>query len=128
MSNIFEGTFLAFITLLIVIVFIIKIISENRTKRVIIEKGKFDENIKYFLTASLESYVPSSLKWGLVLLGIGLAIILGQIVPIKYQSVITFGGMFVFAGIGFLVYYFVALKEMKKKSKQNSEIGSQKAE
>jgi hypothetical protein len=89
-------------------VLMIKIISDNRIKKMLIERGKVDENIK-FLYQSIAARDPlSSVKWGLVLIGIGLAFLLGQLFPYSVSDEAVIGLMFLFAGIGFLVYYFMA--------------------
>ena len=47
------------------------------------------------------------MKWGLVLIGIGLALFIGQLFPYDIKEEITIGGMFFLAGVGFLIYYFI---------------------
>ena len=54
----------------------------------------------------------SSFKWGLVLIGIGVAFFIGNLWDLHEELVV--GLMFILAGLGFFVYYFLATKEMKK--------------
>ena len=102
--------FLIPITIFIVFGYIIKIISDNRVRNKLIEKGLVNEDVKNLYADRLADRNLSSLKWGLVLVGIGLAFFIGQMFREEIANEITAGGMFVFAGIGFLVYYFIAKK------------------
>lgn len=105
------------IVIVIVIAVIVKIISDNRIRRLAIEKGVVNEDMKFLYSDRFEGKVPSSLKWGFVLIGIGLALFIGQVVPYRMTDEITIGGMFLFAGTGLVVYYFVA-NRIYKKAKQ----------
>ena len=95
------------IVLFICFVAVIKIISDNRVKKLLIEKGKVDENLK-FLHYQTARNPLSSVKWGFVLIGIGLAFLLGQLFPYDVSDESIIGLMFLFAGIGFMIYYFMA--------------------
>jgi hypothetical protein len=93
------------------VVAVIKMISDNRIKNRLIDAGKTGEKIENLnLSADLYSNPINAIKWGLVLLGIGLAFMLGQLFPYRISDSSTFGLMLIFAGIGFLVYYFIAKK------------------
>jgi hypothetical protein len=96
------------ITMFIAFVAIVKIISDNRVKKMLIERGKVDENIKFLYQTPYWSTPLSSLKWGFVLVGIGLAFLLGQLFPYSVSDEAVIGLMFLFAGVGFLLYYFMA--------------------
>ena len=68
-----------------------------------------DEKAKYlYLRAERRAVDPlSSVKWGMVLVGIGLALLVGNLFPYDINEGMTFGLMFLFAGIAFLIYYFM---------------------
>ena len=102
------------LTLFIVFAVIVKIISDNRIRRLAIEKGIVNEDMKFLYYDRFEGKVPSSLKWGFVLIGIGLAVFVGQLVPYDMTEEITIGGMFFLAGVGLVVYYFVANRIYQK--------------
>ncbi len=102
------------VTLFIVFAVIIKIFSDNRVRRLAIEKGVVNEDMKFLYFDRFEGKVPSSLKWGFVLIGIGLAVFIGQLVPYDMTEEITIGGMFFLAGVGLVVYYFVANRIYQK--------------
>lgn len=86
---------------------IVKVISDNSVRRKIVEKGELNEHVKH-LFARQGEYVPSSLKWGLVLTAIGTAILIGQLAPVAYRDEVTISGMFIMAGLALIIYYFIA--------------------
>jgi CDP-diglyceride synthetase len=92
---------------------IIKVVSDNRIRRQLIESGKIDEHIKYLYTPHLkkDNNFLSNLKWGLVLIGLGAALFIGRLFPYEMEGEGTMGLMFLFAGLAFFIYYFVSKKE-----------------
>ncbi|GAB4372964.1 MAG: hypothetical protein Kow0042_16580 [Calditrichia bacterium] len=107
------------IGLFMIVAYVIKVLSDNRLRHRLVEKGIIDENIKYLYADHMQVQHLSSLKWGLVLVGLGLAFLIGQIVVPEISDEVTVGAMFLFAGLGFLVYYFLAkriLAEEKSKA------------
>jgi len=111
------------LTFFLMVAYIIKILSDNKIRRLAIEKGLLNENMKYLYYDRFEGKVPASLKWGFVLLGIGLAIFVGQMAPTGNTEEVTIGGMFLFAGLGLIIYYFVA-KQIYKKAKEEEALSS----
>ncbi len=91
---------------------IIKILSENRTRRMLINKGELNKELLPVLTGGMGASPLQSMKWGLVLVGIGLALLLGRLFPEDISNDITLAMMFIFAGVGFLVYYFISKKQL----------------
>jgi hypothetical protein len=120
----FEPDFIGPLGFFVICGFIVKLILDYRLKRRLLDKGEIDKNVTALFFNKAEYLAPTSLKWGLVLIGLGLAIIIGQMLPYDYdRGEITFSLMLLFAGIGLLIYYAVAnqkLKEMKKNGKFNS--------
>jgi len=94
----------------------LKILVDAKIRHKLIDKGMVDENIKYLYPERSELNVPASLKWGMVLVGIGLGFVIGQLVPSHMSDEVTVGSMFILAGLGLILYYFVA-KKMINKSK-----------
>lgn len=93
-------------------IYVIKTISDNRIRRRLIESGQVDEKIKYlyFTAQNADPAYFSSVKWGLILIALGLALFLQQFLPYRFDDELTFGMMFLLAGIAFIVYYFLAKK------------------
>lgn len=98
----------------------IKILSDNAVRRKLIDKGLIDENVKYLYSNRLESQAPASLKWGMVLIAVGAAILIGQFVPYSFQEEATISGMFIMAGVALIAYYFLA-KRLIAKSKEEKQ-------
>ena len=98
------------------IVGVVKIVSDWRLRTKLIDKGLVDEKVK-FLYADGLGHAMSNLKWGLVLIGIGLAAMLGQWFEYYLEPEAVFGLIFIFAGLGFLLYYAVASNHIKKEAR-----------
>lgn len=83
---------------------LLKILTDAILRNKLVNQGKVDENVKY-LFAQYGLRKKSDIKWGLVLIGIGLAIMVYQFTEITSEAVL--GLMFLFAGIAFLLSYFL---------------------
>jgi uncharacterized membrane protein len=90
---------------------IIKVLSDNRLRSKLIEKGHVDESIKALYS---RQNVLSSLKWGFVLVGLGLALLLSQLLPVDVREEVIVGSMFLLAGVGLLSFYYLSNRIMKK--------------
>jgi hypothetical protein len=108
------------IGLFMVVAYVIKTIVENGTRRKLIDKGMVDENVKYLYADVPESRILSALKWGMVAIAIGLAIFVGQMVRPSLQEEVTIGCMFLFGGIGLVIYYVITRKTLERSRKENS--------
>jgi len=95
---------------------VVKVISDNRLRQKLIDRGELGENIKHLYT-SPKYQTLSSLKWGFVLVGLGLALLIGQLIPVDIQDEIIVGAMFILAGSGLLLYYYIS-NQLQKKSNQ----------
>ncbi len=96
--------------------YVIKILSDNRVRNRLIEKGILDEKVKFLYLDTFQKKNFSSLKWGMVLIALGLALFIGEILPEDNQEEMTFGLMLLFAGIAFLIYYFLTKRMITKTS------------
>ena len=92
----------------------LKAILNYAVKKRLIEKGLVNENVKFL--ADYEGGFLSSLKWGLVLIGIGAALLIARLAKydIEEEGLFVFGLMFLMAGIGLLVHYFIAAQKSKE--------------
>lgn len=88
---------------------------EYRIKRELIQRGMVDEKVKYLAFNALEQHAPSSLKWGIVFTFVGLAVLIIQVIPYVYMTgELVLSVMLIAAGVGLLLYYFIASQLMKK--------------
>jgi uncharacterized membrane protein len=90
---------------------ITKIITDTMTRHRIINKGLVDENVKYLFQNYGRRCSHSNIKWGMVLIGIGIAVLVRQLAPYSVSDEMMVGLMFLFAGIAFLIYYPIAKKQ-----------------
>lgn len=101
------------------VVAIVKIISDSNFRKQLIEKGLAEDDVRQLYVATSTSQSMSSLKWGMVLVGMGAALLIGQFFPHYVNDQVTFGLMFLFAGIGFLIYYPIAARLSKENDQNN---------
>jgi len=110
---------LPLIAMFLVVPVVIKLLSENKTRRKLIEKGLVDENIKYLFPDKPKDYVSSSLKWGMVLIAMGLAVFAGQMAPRDLMEEVTIGCMLILGGLALVLYYIIANKKLNKSKEEN---------
>jgi len=96
--------------------FMLKIFFDYRIKKQLIEKDKVDENVKFLNQSGPETKMLTNLKWGMVLVGIGLAMLISWWFPRQIGDEGTIGLMFLFAGVGFLISAGLASKIGKDKN------------
>jgi undecaprenyl pyrophosphate phosphatase UppP len=98
---------------------LVRMVSENRLRHKLIEKGMVDEKINFFFASRPPAHSASSLKWGIVLIAVGLAFMLSYLVhswvPTAIREEITAGVVFFMAGLAMIVYYAIA-RGLEKKS------------
>ena len=93
------------------------IIGRHRERMGMIEKGMKAEDIKAMFGRSFEEPHPlTSLKWGIVLVSVGLAVMLGLFLHSAYNYIE--GGIFpglvaVFGGAGLILFYFIANRKVQ---------------
>ncbi len=105
------------------ICFVVKAFLDYFMRKRLIDKGLVDKNVKYLF--SYGSPALSSLKWGMVLIGIGAAVIIGRLVPYRWSDEATISGMFVLAGLALVIYYFIAPKSSS--DKEHGDISEQQS-
>ena len=89
------------------IVLLVKIISDNRLRQKLVEKGIVDENVKY-LYAKRESSSGGSLKWGIFLVAIGAALMIIRMAPHVFYDESAFGLLMISGGVALFAHYFIA--------------------
>jgi hypothetical protein len=98
---------------------LVKVVSESRLYAKLIEKGMVDEKIKPLFNPRSILESASSLKWGLVMIAVGLAFMftfaIREWVPAGIRGEITAGAVFFMAGLAMIVYYAIARSQEKKK-------------
>lgn len=93
--------------------------TRHKIRMMIVERGLIDENLKYLfgsVTSRPNRY--ATLKWGLVALFIGLALLV--VIPLqqfawahRHEGELITGIIFLAGGMAFLLYYFIVAKREK---------------
>jgi len=110
------------LTFTIATAIVVYLYLSNRSKErlALIEKSSSHEDLK-LLFAKRKASDPSVYrvaKWGILLVSVGLAIILGIILQPYMAEEITFGLVVLFPGIGLLVYYSLFKNSLNQHSEQ----------
>jgi hypothetical protein len=87
------------------------VFTRHRERMTIIERGLKPEDLKaLYDRGSFRFTLGSSLKWGMVFVGIGLAILVGMWLRTAYmvEEGVFPGLIALFGGIGLVVYYLIA--------------------
>lgn len=92
------------------IIAIIREASQSKIRQQIIDKGLNSVNVQNLFPARPLFQTHSSLKWGVLLIGVGLVLFVRHLVPIDVSDEATIGAMLVTAGACLLVFYFIAPK------------------
>ena len=81
---------------------------DYRMKQKLIEKGLIGEQAKMLERDYLSRFPMSSLKWGMILTFVGIAVIVVQSLPRYTEDEVIFGIIVLAAGVALLLYYFIA--------------------
>ena len=99
-----------FVTLFGMIGYVTRVISDNRVKRELVSMNADKETIDYlFLRAPEQSY-ENNLKWGIVIVAIGVAFGLMEVLGLNAEQPMTYALLFVFSGGGLLGFYALKAK------------------
>jgi hypothetical protein len=104
------------------IVWIVKIISDNRIRRKVLDQRVSDELADAILNKNVAApSALSALKWGLVVVAIGGALVLVQLLSIDADEPLTFGLLFLAAGAGLVAYYMIASEDESAPTERSGE-------
>ena len=94
--------------------FFTKAVTDYILKKKMIEKGYVnDETQAIFRNGAESSGKYGSLKWGLLALFGGIALILMEFLEVRSNSPLPYGIFAVSLSVGFLIYYALVKKEQK---------------
>ena len=95
--------------------FFTKVLTDYILKKKMIEKGYVNEDTQaIFKSHQTADGRYGSLKWGLLALAGGIALILMEYLEVRADSPLPYGLLAVALSVGFLLYYFVVKNELKK--------------
>ena len=93
--------------------FFTKTITDYILKKKMIEKGFVNDDTQAIFKTHTVDNKYSSLKWGLLALFGGVALILMDYLDVQPNSTLPFGILAVALSAGFLTYYMIVKKELK---------------
>jgi hypothetical protein len=94
--------------------FFVRVMTDYILKKKMIEKGYVNEETQALFKQHTSENRFSSLKWGLIILFSGLALIIIEYIPVGPESPLPYGLFAVAVSLGFLIYYFLVKKETQK--------------
>jgi hypothetical protein len=89
------------------------------SRRQLIARGVPPEGLDPGSPKANKWHLMSNLKWALICLGFGAAVIIYDSLPDLLSMTGGFGLMFVGAGLGYLIYFFVAWRWSTKEKQRN---------
>ncbi len=94
-----------------------KTMTDYILRKKMIEKGFVNDTTQAIFKSqdSLDNKYPS-LKWGLIVLTAGLALVVLEFIETRPDSPLPYGLFAVFVSIGFLAYYFLVQKNSSNNS------------
>lgn len=96
--------------------FFVKVMTDYMLKKKMIDKGFVNEETQAIFKQQAKEVASNkfaSLKWGLITLFAGLALIVMEYIPTSPESPLPYGMLAVALSLGFLIYYFLIAKENK---------------
>ena len=101
------------------VVFVIWIITRHRERITMLEKGLHSEEIKAMYNRDVKRDPFSSLKWGLMFLLAGVAILIGNYLHAQFnvEEGAIFGLVLLFVGIGLVLFYSIASRKLNQPAK-----------
>src|SRR5690606_20466501 len=100
-------------TMGITLVWFTRTISDYILKKKMIDKGYVNEDTQAIFKRNTDENRFSSLKWGLIILFAGIALIAIEYVPYDAESPLPYGLFAMSVSLGFLIYYFIIKKELR---------------
>ncbi len=91
-----------------------KIMTDYILKKKMIEKGFVNDDTQAIFKTQISNDARySSLKWGLITLAAGLALVTLEYLDFRSDSPLPYGLLAVFISVGFLAYYFIVQRNSK---------------
>jgi hypothetical protein len=96
---------------------IVKILSDNKLRHKLIDKGLLNEKAQFLFPEKKACCGTANLKWGMILVAIGLAFLLPHVFANGSEELIL-AGLFLFVGIALLIFYMLGSKKDEAQRKK----------
>lgn len=93
--------------------FFTKVLTDYLLRKKMIEKGFVSEETQSIFKQYKEENKDSSLKWGLLILFAGIALVIIDVTNVNPASALPYGIFAISVSIGFLLYYFMVRRTIK---------------
>lgn len=97
------------ITFLVIVGLMTKWLSDNRVRRELLSAGSTPEQVTAIMQNPVQD-IDSSLKWGIVAIAIGLALVGIHVFDLDVEDPLTFALVFIFGGGGLITFYMLRKK------------------
>jgi hypothetical protein len=105
-----------FLSFTVTIIAVVRLVTEARTRRRLIEMNATPELARTVITASAADLgVHASLQWGLVTGAVGLALVLVQYLPFEPDEPIAYGVVLLFASAGMVLYHVLGRRLLRQR-------------
>ena len=89
--------------------FVTRTLSDNRVRRELLQTNADAATIENLFLRSRSENPDNSLKWGIVSVSIGIALVLAELMKLSADQPMAYGLVFIFGGGGLLVFYLVKM-------------------
>lgn len=104
--------FLVPLGLFAMIVFIVKIVSDNRLRRKVLNSAASEEMAEALLDRQwAEPQTRSALKWGLILFSLGIGVLFVDVLAFSFESPLAYAVLLLATGLALLVFYAIERNE-----------------
>ena len=97
-------------------IIIIALVARHRERLTMVEKGMSSEDIKALYSREIRRDPLSSLKWGMLFVFGGIAVLFGNFLVERYDvhPPVILGLVILFVGLALVIFYTFAKKKMKQ--------------
>lgn len=105
-----------FLSIAAIIIGVTRIISDGKTRRLIVQSGASPEVAAAIAGAQRDPGLFGALRWGLLVGALGISLIIIQFIPFRPEDPISVGILLVGAAAGLLAYYAAAQRMVRREA------------
>ena len=97
-------------------VILVALINRHRERMAMVEKGMSSDDIKALYTRNIQRDPLNSLKWGILFVLGGVAVMFGNFLVERFnvEPPVIIGMVCLFVGVGLVLFYSIASKKMNQ--------------